>query len=124
MIINADIMEMLVPIRKYIETNDVLMSEAHIVVLNHFPSNDKVQQITQFLCEQLPEYNEMTRGKAAERTRQILATILNEKAREIIRCKRPDNCDEEFEDEIDEIMSDWQWDDSENYFDEDIPFED
>ena len=88
MIAHNDILDMVIPIRQYIEVNEVHRSDAHIVVLNFFPSDETVTAISKWLCESLPEFERLGSDKAVRRTRQILTSMLEEEARAIIGAKQ------------------------------------
>jgi hypothetical protein len=78
------LIELLAPIKAYILANDLDRDDIHIVVANHFPSNEELQEIANYIKANVPVAFKMVQpDKILDRTKQILTQALEESAAQI-----------------------------------------
>jgi hypothetical protein len=119
MIDGTKIQELFAPIKTYIENNDVSVADARVVVLNHFPCEDQVRE----MAEYLKSIDTVDGHDYIEVTRKALTAALTLLARELIVEGKVSAEDTISEQEIEDELGDYMWDVDEVELG-DIPYED
>lgn len=110
MITENDLIEMLQPIKNYIDNNNVTKDDIPCIVYNHFPSEQKLEEIALFLGDNAPEFKKYTGGKIVDRTRQILRLALEEGATSYYLDTKVTPTTQYSLEEITEELSDYEYD--------------
>lgn len=122
-ITEKDIVQIGQPIRDYINNNNVTRNDIPVIVLNHFPSDERVMQLAIFLRNNVQQLSALRHDKLLDRTRQILQAQLVHYGEEVLNAKLHSSDDDdgheycEYEDIHDEILynqyGDFEFSDSE-----------
>ena len=111
-----DLLQMLQPIKEYINKNEVRENDIPEIVLKFFPLPEKILEISKYLQLHLPSFRELSDDKMLRRTKQVLANALNEAAFAAYQVKV--GTPKFSKEEIDEELCNYEWD--EEYTDGDF----
>lgn len=113
-----DLIKLLEPIKNYIMNNEVYIDDIEVIVLNHFPSNETITEISKFIQTEIKDYTHLTEAKLLNRTRQLLTGALRERAKYIYYDKLSTERNASLQSSEEDIEEEYLYDDEYEYRDE------